>query len=80
MKLIEDWKQAWKWASVRCMSAGLAIQGAWMFIPEDMKDSLPKSLVSVVTITLLFLGVAARITIPREDKNGAPKEEDKSNV
>ena len=61
MTLVEDAKKAWRWISVQAMVAAGAIQGAWMFIPDDMKDSLPKGLVSGATIVLLALGVAGRL-------------------
>lgn len=60
-KLVPDWKQSWKWFSTQAMALAVAIQGAWMFIPEDMKSSLPKDLVGYVTMVLLVLGVAGRL-------------------
>ncbi len=61
IKLVEDWRKAWKWFSVNVMVAAAAIQGAWLQIPEDMKSHIPEALVSGVTIGLLVLGVAGRI-------------------
>lgn len=61
MKLVDEWKQCWKWLSVHCMTLGAAIQGAWLYIPEDMKQSMPPQLVTVVTIALLALGVFGRL-------------------
>jgi hypothetical protein len=61
IKLVEDWRKAWKWFSVNAMIAAAAIQGAWLQIPEDMKAHIPEAMVSGVTIALLVLGVAGRI-------------------
>lgn len=61
IKLVEDWRKAWKWFSVNAMVAAAAIQGAWLQIPEDMKAHIPETLVSGATIALLVLGVAGRI-------------------
>lgn len=61
IKLVEDWRKAWKWFSVNAMVAAAAIQGAWLQIPEDMKAHIPEALVSGATIALLVLGVAGRI-------------------
>ena len=61
-ELVEDWNQAWKWASVNCMALAAAVQGAWLYIPNDMKASIPQKLVSGVTIALLVLGVIGRLT------------------
>jgi len=60
-KLVPDWRQSWKWFSTQAMTLAVAIQGAWMFIPTEMKDSLPKDLVSYATMILLVLGVAGRL-------------------
>jgi hypothetical protein len=60
-KLVPDWRQSWKWFSTQAMALAVAIQGAWMFIPEDMKESLPKDLVGYATMALLVLGVAGRL-------------------
>lgn len=60
-KLVDDWKQCWKWFSTQAMALAVAIQGAWMFIPQDMKDSIPKDLIGYVTMALLVLGVAGRL-------------------
>ena len=61
-ELIEDWHQAWRWASVNCMALAAAVQGAWLYIPDDMKVSIPQKMVSGVTIALLVLGVVGRLT------------------
>jgi len=67
MKLVENAKQAWRWFSVQAMALAVAIQGAWMFIPDDMKASIPKGVVEGVTIALLVLGVAGRV-VKQADK------------
>lgn len=61
MKLIDDWKSAHRWFSVQAMTLAMAIQGAWPAIPEDMRSTLPPSLVHWVTIALLVAGVAGRL-------------------
>jgi len=59
--LVDDWRDAWKWISLNCMVAAGAIQGAWLYIPDDLKQSLPPHLVSGITVALLALGVAGRL-------------------
>lgn len=60
--LVDDWKQAWCWISVKCMVLGAAIQGAWLFIPDDMKATIPPNVVQIATLGLLAIGVVGRIT------------------
>lgn len=62
MKLIDNWQSAWKWLSVNCMVVAAAIQGAWIYIPEDMRMDIPQHLVGIITIFLLILGVIGRLT------------------
>ena len=59
--LVEDWRSAWKWISVNCMVVPGAIQGAWLYIPDDLKQSLSPHLVSGITIALLALGLAGHL-------------------
>jgi len=61
LKLIEDWRNAWRWFSVNAMLLAAAIQGAWLQVPDDMKATLPPHVVSYSTIVLLVLGVLGRI-------------------
>ena len=67
LELVEEWRCAWRWISVNCMVLAAAIQGDWMYVPTDMKSSVPSWLVSGLTIGLLVLGVLGRLT-----KQGAP--------
>ena len=72
-KMVENWDCAWRWASIRCMTVAAAIQGAWTFIPDDMRSSIPHGVVEVITISLLVVGVAGRVTVPCEEKHDDPK-------
>lgn len=59
--MVDNARSAWRWFSVQSMVLAGAIQGAWLFIPEDMKSSIPPGVVQGVTIVLLVLGVAGRL-------------------
>lgn len=61
MKLIPNWKKSWRMVSVQAMALAGSIQGAWMFIPEDMKSSISPNIVQGVTVALLILGIAGRM-------------------
>lgn len=69
MKLVENWRDAWKWLSMHCMIVAGALQGAWVYVPDDMKQMVPRHLVSVLTMILLGLGVAGRL-IKQDTSNG----------
>ena len=61
LHLVDNWRKALSWFSVQCMLVAGAIQGAWVFIPEDMKHSIPPDIVSRTTIALLAMGVFGRV-------------------
>tara|TARA_R110000868_G_scaffold99334_1_gene273435 strand:- start:3908 stop:4195 length:288 start_codon:yes stop_codon:yes gene_type:complete len=61
MKLIANWRKAYKMLSIQAMAFATAIQGAWMFLPDDMKTTLPPSVVQWVTMGLLAFGIVGRL-------------------
>jgi hypothetical protein len=66
MKLVDDARRAWRWFSVQAMAWAIAIQGAWEFVPADMKAGIPPKLVTIITVGLLALGIAGRLV--KQDK------------
>jgi hypothetical protein len=48
------------------MAWAIAIQGAWEFVPADMKAGIPPKLVTIITVGLLALGIAGRLV--KQDK------------
>lgn len=63
--LVDGAKNAWRWWSVQAMALAGAIQGAWVFLPEDLKTRAPDELVSVVTAVLMVLGIVGRLVPQR---------------
>lgn len=61
MKLVQDWRQAPRWASMWAMTGAGAIQATWLGIPADMKASIPSDLVMWITIILMVLGSVGRL-------------------
>jgi hypothetical protein len=61
MKLVDDAKSAWRWISMRCMAAALALQGAWEVLPDDLKTGIPPKLVTYVALGRLALGMLGRV-------------------
>ena len=66
IQLVQDAKSAWRWFSVQAMVLAGAIQGAWVFLPDDMRSTLPPNAVQVVTGVLLVVGVAGRLVKQKE--------------
>jgi hypothetical protein len=59
--LVRDAKKAWRWWSVQAMALAGAIQGAWLFVPDDLKARVPDDLASTVTAVLMVLGIVGRL-------------------
>lgn len=68
MKLIDEWRRAWRWFSMQAMVAVAAIQGAWAAIPDDLKRHFPGRLITAVSVGLLLLGIGGRLV--RQDRAG----------
>jgi len=61
MKLIPNWRQAWRMFSVQAQGLALSILGAWQVMPEDLKAHLPGGLVYWLAMGLMVLGIAGRL-------------------
>lgn len=61
MRLVDDWKHAWKWFSTQSMILSTAITATWATLPDDMKMSLPAWVVPTVVSFLLLAGVGGRL-------------------
>lgn len=63
MKLISNWKKAWRMLSVQFMFIASALQGAWIALPSNLVSKVPEGLVHVITLGLLVLGIAGRLIV-----------------
>ncbi len=61
LKLVPEWRKAWRWFSMQSMVVTLAILGAWGAMPDDLKAAIPGSAVLVVAMSVLTLGIAGRL-------------------
>jgi len=46
---------------VQAMTAAAAVQGAWIFIPDDLRASIPERWAQGLTALLLLLGIVGRL-------------------
>lgn len=66
MELLPDWKEAWRWASMRCMAVAMALQGTWVFLPDDLRERAPEEVITGMTLFILFFGFVGRIFQKKE--------------
>ena len=46
---------------MHCMAGAVAIQGAWVYIPDDLKANIPHNIQNYITIVLLVMGMIGRV-------------------
>lgn len=61
MKLVPDAHKAWRWFSMQAMVLATAVQGAWLFIPDDLRDRVGDDAAMWVTGTILIAGSIGRM-------------------
>lgn len=61
MRLIDEWRSAWRWFSCQAMALAAAVQGGWAALPDDMKEHLPAWIATAATIAVLVLGIGGRL-------------------
>lgn len=60
MKLVENWKEGYKWISTQSMALAVAILSSWEMIPAEWKAALPMDDAKPYVIALLVLGIVGR--------------------
>lgn len=56
---------------MHCMFLATAIQGAWMYVPDDLKEQVPHNMVYILTMAILLLGLAGRLLKQGDNGVGA---------
>lgn len=68
MKLVPDWKRAWRWFSVQAFAALLALPFVWTTLPADVKAMIPEKARPYLVMLIAAGGLAGRVI----DQNKAP--------
>lgn len=73
MKLVNNWRRAWRWSSVRLSALGAVLMGAaevagssWAALPPDVRDAIPHA--PTIALVLFVLVPVARV-FKREGKD-----------
>ena len=61
MRLVDNAGQAYKWLSVQAMALVVAIEGAWLAMPPDLKTRIPETWVDALSMAVLVLGIFGRV-------------------
>ena len=74
MKLDPNWRQSWRWLSMHAMTLALAVQGAWLAVPDDLRQVVPQWASYAITGVLLVAGLLGRLV----DQSPKPDDTDKA--
>lgn len=61
LKLVDDWRRAKRWFSVRAMSVAGVIQLTYLSLPPALQEKMPANWVMAITAILMILGIAGRL-------------------
>ena len=61
MKLVSDWKQAWKWFSVQAFAVLAVLPIVWDALPPDLKAHMPETWMPYVLSAVAIGGLIGRL-------------------
>ena len=61
MKLVANWKSAWKWFSLQFVAAAGAVQLSVLAFPDTVRAWLPDWLTHVLAVLLLLAAALGRL-------------------
>lgn len=69
MKLVQDWKSAYKWLTIHLSILGIVATGMWDYIPT-LQTIIPAPLMTKITLGLFGAIMIARIIKQGKDDAG----------
>lgn len=84
-ELIEDWRNWWRFWSVRLAAVGTAITSllvafpdaalaAWAILPHELKSSIPPQYMPLIGVVVFALSIVARL-VKQKTLNKGPTDE-----
>lgn len=61
MKLIPNWRRAWRMFSVQAQALAIAVLGGWQAMPDELRAVVPAWAVLTVAMVLLVAGIVGRL-------------------
>lgn len=61
MKLVDDWKDAWKWHSVWIAAVLAALPVAWASMPADLKSAVPDTWLPYISGVMFLAFLVGRV-------------------
>lgn len=61
MKLVDDWKSAWRWFSMHALVLAGIIPTVWAELPPDLNTAIPPGAMGAITAVIAACGVVGRL-------------------
>lgn len=61
MRLVDNWKQGWKWVSVHALAVAGVLPATWESLPHRWQDAVPLSAVATATAITAAVGIIGRL-------------------
>jgi uncharacterized heparinase superfamily protein len=61
MKLVHNWRRAWRWFSVQALAVSATAPAAWLAVPDDMRAAVPAEWLAAAGIALGVMGLVGRL-------------------
>lgn len=61
LRLVPDWKDAWRWLSMHAMGWSAALLLTWTQLPPALQAAMPAWLTDAVVVAVLLLGMVGRL-------------------
>lgn len=61
MRLVPDWREAWRWFSVQALGIVMALPIVWAGLPSDIKAWVPASWHVWVLVAIGAAGIVGRL-------------------
>ncbi len=61
VKLVPNWRKAWKWLSMWFMGLAAVAQTAWASLPPDALAVIPVDIRGYITIGLVLAAMVSRV-------------------
>jgi hypothetical protein len=61
MKLVPDWRDAWRWWSVQALTILAALPLVWPALPADVRAWMPEDWEPFAFVTIAFGGIVGRL-------------------
>ncbi|HBZ3704311.1 TPA: hypothetical protein MHK91_12105 [Klebsiella quasipneumoniae] len=61
MKLVDDWKSAWRWFSMHALVLAGIIPTVWAELLPDLKTAIPPGAMGAITAVIAACGVVGRL-------------------